>query len=264
MDGRRLILVEPRRLAARAAAARLAASLGEEVGKSVAIRARFETRASAASRIEVVTEGVLVRMILDDPGLEGVAAILFDEFHERSLDADLGLALALDARILAAGPAAARDVGDARRRAGGAAFGGYSVRCGARRRIAGPRLPRRDALPRPRPGRADRRCGHPRDCAGAGGRGRLDPRLPARPRRDPAHRGAPRCARPAGERDRRAAVLRDGSARAGCGDPAGAAGRAKDRPGDVDRRDLADDRRRARGRRFGGGARAASTSRPSA
>ena len=97
---RRIILVEPRRLAARAAATRLAATLGEEVGRTIAIRARFETRASAASRIDVVTEGVLVRMILDDPGLDGIAAILFDEFHERSLDADLGLALALDAAAL--------------------------------------------------------------------------------------------------------------------------------------------------------------------
>ena len=97
---RRIILVEPRRLAARAAATRLASTRGEEVGCSIAIRARFETRASTASRIEVVTEGVLVRMILDDPGLDGIAAILFDEFHERSLDADLGLALALDAAAL--------------------------------------------------------------------------------------------------------------------------------------------------------------------
>ncbi len=98
--GRRLILLEPRRLAARAAATRLAASLGEEVGHSVGLRARFETRASADARIEVVTEGVFVRMILDDPGLDGIAAVLFDEFHERALDADLGLALALDARAL--------------------------------------------------------------------------------------------------------------------------------------------------------------------
>ena len=97
---RRIVLVEPRRLAARAAATRLAATLGEEVGRSVGLKARFETRASADSRIDVVTEGVLVRMILDDPGLDGIAAIFFDEFHERSLDADLGLALALDAAAL--------------------------------------------------------------------------------------------------------------------------------------------------------------------
>ena len=98
--GRRLILIEPRRLAARAAATRLASTLGEPVGRSIGLRARFETTASAANRLEVVTEGVFVRMILDDPSLDGVAAVLFDEFHERALDADLGLALALDSRAL--------------------------------------------------------------------------------------------------------------------------------------------------------------------
>ena len=103
MAGGRLVLLEPRRLAARAAATRLAGSLGEDVGAMVGLRARFETRASAAARIEVVTQGVFVRMILDDPGLDGVAAVLFDEFHERALDADLGLALALDAAALRPG-----------------------------------------------------------------------------------------------------------------------------------------------------------------
>nr|WP_316657054.1 ATP-dependent helicase HrpB [uncultured Gellertiella sp.] len=97
-DGR-IILLEPRRLAARAAASRMAALLGEEVGATVGYRMRLETRVSAATRIEVVTEGVFTRMILDDPTLEGVAAVLFDEFHERSLDADFGLALALDVRL---------------------------------------------------------------------------------------------------------------------------------------------------------------------
>lgn len=96
-DGR-IILLEPRRLAARAAAARMASLLGEEVGKTVGYRMRLETRISAATRIEVVTEGVFTRMILDDPALEGVAAVIFDEYHERSLDADFGLALALDVR----------------------------------------------------------------------------------------------------------------------------------------------------------------------
>lgn len=98
--GQKIILLEPRRLAARASAARMAASLGEETGATVGLRVRFEGAISAQTRIEVVTEGVFVRMILDDPGLSGVAAVLFDEFHERSLDADLSLALALDARIL--------------------------------------------------------------------------------------------------------------------------------------------------------------------
>ena len=95
---KRLLLLEPRRLAARAAAARMAATLGERVGETIGLRVRLQSLVSARTRIEVVTEGVFTRMILDDPSLEGVAAVLFDEFHERSLDADLGLALALDAQ----------------------------------------------------------------------------------------------------------------------------------------------------------------------
>ena len=94
-DGR-IILLEPRRLAARAAANRMADLLGERVGETVGYRMRLDSRVSAATRIEVVTEGVFARMILDDPELAGAAAVLFDEFHERSLDADFGLALALD------------------------------------------------------------------------------------------------------------------------------------------------------------------------
>lgn len=94
----RLIVLEPRRLAARAAAARMAATLDETVGHTVGLRMRGDSRVSAATRIEVVTEGVFTRMILADPGLEGVSAVLFDEFHERSLDADLGLALAREAQ----------------------------------------------------------------------------------------------------------------------------------------------------------------------
>ncbi|UHC17372.1 ATP-dependent helicase HrpB [Methylobacterium currus] len=95
---RRIILLEPRRLAARAAAERMAATLSEAVGETVGLRVRLGSKVSARTRIEVVTEGVFARMILDDPELDGVAAVLFDEFHERSLDADLGLALALDAQ----------------------------------------------------------------------------------------------------------------------------------------------------------------------
>ena len=94
----RLILLEPRRLAARAAAQRMAATLGEKVGETVGLRVRLQSLVSARTRIEVVTEGVFARKILEDPALEGVSAVLFDEFHERSLDADLGLALALDAQ----------------------------------------------------------------------------------------------------------------------------------------------------------------------
>jgi len=93
-------VLEPRRIAARAAAERMAATLGERVGDTVGYRVRLASRVSARTRIEVVTEGVFTRMILDDPGLDGVAAVLFDEFHERSLDADLGLAFARDAQVL--------------------------------------------------------------------------------------------------------------------------------------------------------------------
>lgn len=98
-DGR-IIVLEPRRLAARAAARQMAKLLGEEIGETVGFRVRMETKISARTRIEVVTEGVFTRMLQDDPELTGIAAVLFDEFHERSLDADLGLALALDARAL--------------------------------------------------------------------------------------------------------------------------------------------------------------------
>ncbi|GLQ16411.1 ATP-dependent helicase HrpB [Maritalea porphyrae] len=98
--GGRIIMLEPRRIAVRAAAHRMAQSFGEKVGETVGYRVRLDARVSAKTQIEVVTEGVFTRMILDDPELEGVAAVLFDEFHERSLDGDLGLALALDAAIL--------------------------------------------------------------------------------------------------------------------------------------------------------------------
>jgi ATP-dependent helicase HrpB len=94
----RIILLEPRRLAARAAAHRMASLLGEAVGETVGYRMRLDNRISAATRIEVVTEGVFARMILDDPELTGISAVLFDEFHERSLDADFGLALAVDSQ----------------------------------------------------------------------------------------------------------------------------------------------------------------------
>src|SRR5262249_22581019 len=126
--GKRLVMLEPRRLAARAIAQRLAQSLGEPVGQTVGYRMRLDTRVSRATRLEVVTEGVLTRMLQEDPALEGVAGLIFDEFHERSLQADLGLALCLDARatlspelrvlIMSAtldGAAVARLLGDAPR-----------------------------------------------------------------------------------------------------------------------------------------------------
>ena len=94
----KILVLEPRRIAARAAAERMAANLGSRLGEDIGLRARLNSKTGPRVDIEVVTEGVFTRMILDDPELKGVAAVLFDEFHERSLDADLGLALALDAR----------------------------------------------------------------------------------------------------------------------------------------------------------------------
>jgi ATP-dependent helicase HrpB len=96
----KVIVLEPRRLAARAAAHQMARLIGEEVGGTVGYRVRLESRVSHRTRIEVVTEGVLTRMLQDDPTLDGVSAVLFDEFHERNLQGDLGLALALQARDL--------------------------------------------------------------------------------------------------------------------------------------------------------------------
>jgi ATP-dependent helicase HrpB len=95
---KKILVLEPRRLAARAAAERMAKTLGERVGDTVGYRVRFGSKVSRRTRIEVITEGVFTRLILDDPGLDGIAAVLFDEFHERSLDADLGLALTRDAQ----------------------------------------------------------------------------------------------------------------------------------------------------------------------
>jgi ATP-dependent helicase HrpB len=96
--GKKIIVLEPRRMAARASADRMAKSLGERAGETVGYRVRFGSKISRATRIEVVTEGIFTRQILDDPELSGIAAVLFDEFHERSLDADMGLALARDAQ----------------------------------------------------------------------------------------------------------------------------------------------------------------------
>jgi len=96
--GKKIVVLEPRRIAARASAERMAKTLGERVGETVGYRVRFGSKVSRATRIEVVTEGIFSRQILDDPELNGIAAVLFDEFHERSLDADMGLALARDAQ----------------------------------------------------------------------------------------------------------------------------------------------------------------------
>src|SRR5215472_14468903 len=98
LDRQRIIMLEPRRLAARASAERMAAMLGERVGATVGYRTRLDTRVGPATRIEVVTEGILPRLLQDDPTLDGVGAVIFDEFHERHLEGDLALALTLEAR----------------------------------------------------------------------------------------------------------------------------------------------------------------------
>ena len=98
MQGRKLVMLEPRRLAARTAARHMAAELGEGIGATVGYRVRMDTRVGPATRLEIVTEGVLTRLLQDDPSLSAYAAVIFDEFHERSLQADLALALALEAR----------------------------------------------------------------------------------------------------------------------------------------------------------------------
>ena len=100
LGGRRIIMLEPRRLAARAAAHRMASLRGEAVGQTVGYRIRLDTRVGPQTRIEVVTEGVLTRLVQHDPSLAGYGLVIFDEFHERSLHADLGLALCLEARRL--------------------------------------------------------------------------------------------------------------------------------------------------------------------
>ena len=96
LRGQKIVMLEPRRVAARAAAGFMAKQLGEAVGETLGYRIRFDNKVGPRTRIEVVTEGILTRMLQDDPMLEGVGALLFDEFHERHLAGDLGLALALD------------------------------------------------------------------------------------------------------------------------------------------------------------------------
>jgi ATP-dependent helicase HrpB len=100
LGGQTILMLEPRRLAARAAAERLASELGEKVGETVGYRIRLDSKVGPKTRIEVVTEGILTRRLQDDPALEGVGLVIFDEFHERSLDADLALALSLNGREL--------------------------------------------------------------------------------------------------------------------------------------------------------------------
>ncbi len=100
LQGQTIIMLEPRRLAARAAAERMASELGEKVGETVGYRIRLDSKVGPKTRIEVVTEGILTRRLQSDPALEGVGLVIFDEFHLRNLDADLGLALTLNGREL--------------------------------------------------------------------------------------------------------------------------------------------------------------------
>lgn len=100
LDGQKIVMLEPRRLAARSAAAYMASQLGEKVGQTVGYRVRMDSKTSASTRIEVVTEGILTRMLQRDPELGGVGMIIFDEFHERNIHGDLGLALALESQAV--------------------------------------------------------------------------------------------------------------------------------------------------------------------
>jgi ATP-dependent helicase HrpB len=100
LEGRKIVMLEPRRLAARAAARYMASSLGEQVGQTVGYRVRMDSKVGPATQIEVITEGVLTRLLQSDPALEDVGLVIFDEFHERSLQADLGLALSLQSQTL--------------------------------------------------------------------------------------------------------------------------------------------------------------------
>jgi ATP-dependent helicase HrpB len=98
LKGQKILMLEPRRIAARAVAMRMAALLGEPIGRTVGFRTRLETRVGRDTRIEVVTEGILTRMLQEDSALTGLGCVIFDEFHERSLNADLGLALCIESR----------------------------------------------------------------------------------------------------------------------------------------------------------------------
>ena len=100
LAGQRIIMLEPRRLAARSAAHYMAGLLGERVGDTVGYRVRLDSKVGAHTRIEVITEGILTRMLQHDPALEGIGLVIFDEFHERSLHSDLGLALCLQSQQL--------------------------------------------------------------------------------------------------------------------------------------------------------------------
>ncbi len=241
---KKILVLEPRRLAARAAASRMAATLGEQVGDTVGLRVRFGSKISKRTRIEVVTEGVFTRLVLDDPSLDGIAAVLFDEFHERSLDADLGLALARDVQqglredlkilVMSAtldGARVAALLGNAPVvESQGRSFDvetrylGRDPRARIENQVA-------DAVERAL--RAD--------TGSAAG-------VSAGRRRNPPHRDAAQGARARAERGYCRALWRARRARAGPCHFAVAAGPAQGGAGDLDRGDLAHHRGRARGR----------------
>ena len=239
LAGQRIVMLEPRRLATRAAAHRMATTLGERVGETVGYRIRLDTRVGPRTRIEVVTEGVLTRMIQDDPALTGTGLVIFDEFHERSLVADTGLALTLatcellrpDLRVLVMsatldGAAVASLLGDA-----------PLLTSEARA------FPVVDAAPAAGSGPVDRAARRPRGARYPVGGERLDPGLPPGRRRDPPRR------RPAGGRavaagDDGPSALRgvvDGGA--GRRNRPGTGRRSQGGAGDEHRRDVVDDRR---------------------
>src|SRR5690554_3738487 len=257
LAGAKIVMLEPRRVAARSAAMFMAAQLGEEVGDTVGYRIRFESRVSARTRIEVVTEGILTRMIQDDPALEGIGALVFDEFHERHLAGDLGLALALDVQAglredlrllvmsatldgerLATFLDAPRLSGQARGRACAGATSGRraGVPAGAARdradgagagpsgRDRGARTPRR---PAGRPAGARAAAGRRRPPArGAGDQRRRIQRHPARGARGDRQRPGARAAlRP----QQRILAPRDGGHLAGLGRPARRSRRSRGR-----------------------------------
>ena len=218
--GLRILMLEPRRLAARAVATRMAHTLGEAVGGTVGYRMRLDTRVSRGTRIEVLTEGVLTRLLQSDPALEDVALVIFDEFHERSLQADLSLALTLDARanlnpalrllVMSAtldGAAVAHLIGEAPRiSAPGRSFPVTTHYAGR----GPPLLPctqqRGAGLPR-----AARGAAHPARAARGAGR---PAGVPAGRARDPARAGTAR----GGRAGRRAAAVRGSCGREpGCG-----------------------------------------------
>ena len=241
LSGRRIVVLEPRRLATRAAARRMADLTATEVGGLVGYQTRDERRIGPATRIEVVTEGVLTRRLQQDPELPGVGLVVFDEVHERNLTTDLGLALTLDAAAtLRPGPAHRRHVGHRRHR---------QLRPPARRR-ADPRERRADApgrhpLATTHEGRAPRTGRHGGRADGAARRGRRRARLPPRRRRDHADRRASRHLR----RGRPPPRWRTQPRRAGQGARAVAARPATRRARHRHRRDVADGRGRQHRRR---------------